>query len=535
MFGQQFNPWDDPLAFLRLQQQSADPFAGGVNGPDAPQQQGLMARLTGALLPGQADMDPQDRRALMNQGLLSAGLGILANNNQGRNGGAAIGSGLLGGLQAMNQGSRQLAENQYRRQMMDRQLGDPAGLREFNALTEGLSDEEKAQARKVRLGIEGRASSAGFSQFKFTGPDGRERLGVLNGRTGRIDTPDGLSFDPATVQITGQVEPAAPGASAAGPEQMDAQMAEIGRKATEYGYRLKSLGADPATVDQMQSAYFNDLVSMYAGSNPGSVIDNGAGQRYGAPVDRDPSTFTPAPALPRPSPSAGQNPFVSPTAGEVETDKERARLAAQLAALPAQLRIQVESELGKQREESKIKPTKAQESVDSAYGKEYLDFTQGGAADANKALTELKDVLDQLKGGGQLTGPVLGALPNFVKARTNPGAMAAQETVESTVQRSLRVILGAQFTEKEGERLIARAYNPSLSEAENAIRVQRLFDQLKQGFENKAAAARYYEENGTLRGFKGKLPSWGDFDPDNDTGSGLSGGVDDLLSKYGIQ
>lgn len=205
------------------------------------------------------------------------------------------------------------------------------------------------------------------------------------------------------------------------------------------------------------------------------------------------------------------------SAAEQAGASEAAKQQAQIDSLPERQRIETQGEIDRMRAESGIKPTKAQEAVDTQYGKDYVEFISGGAADANKALDELSGVIKQLERGDNLTGPVLGATPKFMKERLAPEAQAAQETVESTVQRSLRAILGAQFTEGEGNRLIARAYNPSLPESENLVRVKRLFKQLQEGFENKAAAARFYEENGTLRGFNGKLPSWGDFDLEGDS------------------
>ncbi|RBL21890.1 hypothetical protein BRN31_23145 [Xanthomonas oryzae pv. oryzae] len=80
--------------------------------------------------------------------------------------------------------------------------GAPTGFREFQmkAAAAGLQPgtPEYQNAAKIALGQEGRASSSGFSQVKFTGPDGRERIGVMNGRTGQIDLPDGTSFNPQT-------------------------------------------------------------------------------------------------------------------------------------------------------------------------------------------------------------------------------------------------------------------------------------------------------------------------------------------------
>lgn len=163
--------------------------------------------------------------------------------------------------------------------------------------------------------------------------------------------------------------------------------------------------------------------------------------------------------------------------------------------------------------------------VDEQFAKDYAAFVQGGSQDMAKQLAQLQDVSRALKvPGNTLTGTVAGNTPMLLKNITNPQSVAMQERVEEVVQRSLRAILGAQFTEKEGERLIARAYNPRLSPQENAIRVDRLFTQLNQAFQQKKAAASYFEKNGTLEGWKGKLPTIGDFDPD----AGATSGADPL-------
>lgn len=111
--------------------------------------------------------------------------------------------------------------------------GTPTGFREFQmkAAAAGLrpGTPEYQNAAKIALGQEGRASSSGFTQVKFTGPDGRERIGVLNGRTGRIDLPDGTSFDPQTGGVVGgAAAPSAPVLPPGGAQQVleqDAQLA----------------------------------------------------------------------------------------------------------------------------------------------------------------------------------------------------------------------------------------------------------------------------------------------------------------------
>jgi hypothetical protein len=79
--------------------------------------------------------------------------------------------------------------------------------------------------------------------------------------------------------------------------------------------------------------------------------------------------------------------------------------------------------------------------------------------------------------------------------------------------------LGAQFTEKEGERLISRAYNPVLSQPENKKRVDRLIKQIQSAAEAKLEASRYFMAKGTLEGWKGKLWKMEDFNPESDVGA----------------
>jgi hypothetical protein len=127
--------------------------------------------------------------------------------------------------------------------------------------------------------------------------------------------------------------------------------------------------------------------------------------------------------------------------------------------------------------------------TDKAYATAYSrDVLEGGNVDATK----------------NLTGPWLGIMPDSIKSFTNPGAVDVKDTVEEVVQRNLRTILGAQFTQKEGDRLIARAYNPSLDEKTNAKRLGRLKTSMEAALKAKQDAGEYFQRNGTMRGFTGK-------------------------------
>lgn len=171
-----------------------------------------------------------------------------------------------------------------------------------------------------------------------------------------------------------------------------------------------------------------------------------------------------------------------------------------------------------ERELSAPQLTEGQKAVDTEFAKDYVAYTAaGGFADVRKQLNQLREVSGKLKSGRNITGPVIGRTGKVFGAWPilgNEEAVSTEEAVSEVVQRSLRQVLGAQFTEREGERLIARAYNPTLPEVENRKRVARLRIQLAQAAKAKDDAVRYFEKHGTLRGWKGKLPSLADFDPE---------------------
>ncbi len=152
--------------------------------------------------------------------------------------------------------------------------------------------------------------------------------------------------------------------------------------------------------------------------------------------------------------------------------------------------------------------TPGQKAVDNAFAQEYVAWTAaGGFADVEKNIQQLAEVEAKLQSGANVTGGFIGKTPRFVLAKTNPEALNTLEQVEEVVQRNLRLILGAQFTEKEGERLIARAYNPDLEEPDNLSRVKRLMASLTRAAQAKQDAADYYAQNGTLAKYTGEVPT----------------------------
>jgi hypothetical protein len=147
--------------------------------------------------------------------------------------------------------------------------------------------------------------------------------------------------------------------------------------------------------------------------------------------------------------------------------------------------------------------------VEEKSAQDLVDFTIGGGfSDVQKGLSQLeiaKQTL-QTQPEGKITGPFIGAQDDTGLLKyTNPTAQDTKEQVQEIAQRNLRLILGPQFTAKEGEALINRVYNPALPQSVNVKRLELLQDQMTSAAKTKQEAVDYYNTNGTLKGFKGKL------------------------------
>lgn len=152
-----------------------------------------------------------------------------------------------------------------------------------------------------------------------------------------------------------------------------------------------------------------------------------------------------------------------------------------------------------------------QKKVDETFAKDASEWMAGGSSDVNAQIAQLKPVLESLETGAPLTGLGVGIQPDLALAITNPQALDAREQVEEVVQRNLRQVLGAQFTEKEGERLISRAFNPNLDPQTNARRLRKLVMQMEVAAQQKQRMVNYAMQNGTLKDFDGPMPNVQDF------------------------
>ena len=153
--------------------------------------------------------------------------------------------------------------------------------------------------------------------------------------------------------------------------------------------------------------------------------------------------------------------------------------------------------------------TPLQAKVEEKSAQDLVDFTVGGGfSDVQKGLTQLENAKQMLQQQpeGKITGKYVGVQDDTgILKYTNPVAQDTKEQVQEIAQRNLRLILGPQFTAKEGEALINRVYNPALPQSVNVKRLELLQEQMSSAAKTKQEAVEYYNANGTLKGFTGKI------------------------------
>ncbi len=148
----------------------------------------------------------------------------------------------------------------------------------------------------------------------------------------------------------------------------------------------------------------------------------------------------------------------------------------------------------------------AQKGVDTGFAKDYNDYQlQGGRSTVDKNLGLLKGAADKLTDEKGLTGnwtqkiPILNS--DAIQSTINPDSIRVRDDIRGAVQASLRQTLGSQFTEREGEAIFNRAYDPKLAPEENVRRINNTLAELKGMAASKDQSGQYYEGHGTLKGF----------------------------------
>lgn len=158
--------------------------------------------------------------------------------------------------------------------------------------------------------------------------------------------------------------------------------------------------------------------------------------------------------------------------------------------------------------------TPGEKAFDISASKELSEYGIGGGRGViEKNLKLLESAITDLESGKaeDRSGGVSGMIGDRAMDLGNPKASATRDKIRSAVQGSLKQILGGQYTEKEGQDIFNRAYNPRLSNSENIRRVKAELDYLRDLSTSKDSAAKYFAERGTMKGMSnqgaGLLPS----------------------------
>jgi len=162
-------------------------------------------------------------------------------------------------------------------------------------------------------------------------------------------------------------------------------------------------------------------------------------------------------------------------------------------------------EMKLQSEQSKkdLAPTEAEKVTEREFAKDYNEWTSRGQGVYQKNLDRLKEAKNTLEQRQKdfigTSGRVTGRLPDFLRSEES---IALREDVQAAAQGALKATLGAQFTEKEGERIMAASYNEKLSPEQNIKKIDAAIKEIETNAKNLEDKGRYYEENRGLKGYK---------------------------------
>lgn len=150
------------------------------------------------------------------------------------------------------------------------------------------------------------------------------------------------------------------------------------------------------------------------------------------------------------------------------------------------------------------KPGAAQVALDKKVGAALGEWLDTGQATVGSNIATLEGVRDQLL---DPNGPDQSGIWEGVKSNLPfTDANSRKDTVRAVVQGSLRPTIGAAFTEREGEGVMNRAYNPYADERENAMRLERTVRLLRELAKAKDAQVEWLNDpnnHGSMAGYTG--------------------------------
>jgi len=170
-----------------------------------------------------------------------------------------------------------------------------------------------------------------------------------------------------------------------------------------------------------------------------------------------------------------------------------------------------EAELKAQEVKEAKKPTKGEERTDVEFAKKYADWIgEKGSIGADKGIANLETAINEMENNPELTGGAGGLIyavaPEAVKSALNEKIGMIETRLRSAVVDTLRPLLGAQFAAVEGERIFKQTFDANQPMSENISRAKLVLNDLKNQVESRKKAVDYWENFGTLKGYKAFEP-----------------------------
>lgn len=210
--------------------------------------------------------------------------------------------------------------------------------------------------------------------------------------------------------------------------------------------------------------------------------------------------------------------FETQRAADAKLSSERS------AARQAEMDMFTRAKLGQELQKGSYTP--GQKKLDEEFAKDYNDWTSGARSEAVKNLNLLRKAAEELKKSNLISGRGQDIVPNVLQPEI---AKVVMQDVRSAAQASLKAILGSQFTDKEGERIMNASFDPGLSEEANLAKVMRTIKELEERMANKNAKAEMFANEGSLRNYR-MIYNYADTEPDEKKTSPTAGGETKVIN-----
>ena len=149
-------------------------------------------------------------------------------------------------------------------------------------------------------------------------------------------------------------------------------------------------------------------------------------------------------------------------------------------------------------------PTQMETETDSDFGQKARDWVSSGRALFNAEMANLTNIYSNLQESDWMSGPLIGGavLSERWGPLITPKGVDLLDGVREIVFKSLRETLGPQFTEAEGNRLVAASYNPYLQEEINMKRIARMQQRMQATADFNESLVQHLDDNRSFVGMQ---------------------------------